>query len=309
MRASAMTAGHRAARTTAMRRALAAIGPRAIVRNGSTAMIAPPAKSVPTRHAAATAIVARRRAFPTGSSATRSPMPRATAMARSGRSSRAAKVFAKTVTGRVAIVLTATVRKASENLAATRSFRAAHRIAVRARISEIDLSAAIPSRGRSAMRARATMRVLPVRRAMARGISTSRALTNRVTTSPASVATSARVFRSRVKIAPSSIVRSLTVLAKAATTARSSIVRVRSAMPGRSIRATKRDHQMVFQNGRAATTRTTARFSPSARRSGAVAPIASAAPRSAVRRRVRRGKEIRRAHRQGGVAGGPGFAP
>ena len=81
-------------------------------------------------------------------------------------------------------------------------------------------------------------------------------------------------------------------------------------MPGRSIRAVRRDRQMVFQNGRAATMRTTARFSPNARRSAAVAPIASVSVRGAPSGGAAAArKEIRRAHRQGGVAGGPGLAP
>ena len=97
------------------------------------------AKSAPIRRAAIAAMPARPRDFPTGNSATRNLMHRAMAVARSGPTRRAAKASARTATGRRAIVrivrghrAMATVPVAivpNGNLAATRSFRAARRIA------------------------------------------------------------------------------------------------------------------------------------------------------------------------------------
>ena len=85
--------------------------------------------------------------LPTGNLATRSPIPREKAAARSGPTRRAAKVFAKTATVRVAIGRSAPGRRAMaivpvaigprENLAATRSSRAVRPIVARARISAI----------------------------------------------------------------------------------------------------------------------------------------------------------------------------
>ena len=122
MPASATTADLRAAPMTAMRRVLAVIGPLATVRNGSTETIVPLVRSAPTVPVAGTVTRARRRDFPTANSATRSLMPRAMAMARSGPSSRAAKVFGRMATVRSETVLTAIVRRASGNLAATKKF-------------------------------------------------------------------------------------------------------------------------------------------------------------------------------------------
>ena len=123
--------------------------------------------------------------FPTGNLATRSPIPREKAAARSGPIRRAAKVFAKTATVRVAIGPLAPGRRAMaivpvviglrENLAATRSSRAVRLTAARARIlAPTGRTAAIQSRGRSARIAASAMPVPPV---TARAISTSRALT------------------------------------------------------------------------------------------------------------------------------------
>ncbi len=70
--------------------------------------------------------------------------------------------------------------------------------------------------------------------------------------------------------------RSSSVLGKVARTVRNSIVRVsapKAAATGRNIRAAM---DPAMRIGRAATTRTTARFLPSVRRSAAAAPIASA---------------------------------
>ena len=120
---------------------------------------------------------------PTGNLATRSPIPREKAAARSGPIRRAAKVFAKTATVRVAIGPSAPGRRAMaiapvaiglrENLAATRSFRAARRTVARARILVtvpiVVGIAAIQSRGRSArIAATARIPVRPRRRAQFR---------------------------------------------------------------------------------------------------------------------------------------------
>ncbi len=140
----------------------------------------------------------RPRVSPTGNSATRSPIRRATAMARSGPTRRAARAFAGMATGRKAIVrtgrdrrVTAIVRRVatgrSENSTASGSFRVAHRTGARARISAIVRRAVNPSRGRSAKVA-----IAPIAR---RGrVSTSRASTARATIV---AATSARDFRAR----------------------------------------------------------------------------------------------------------------
>ena len=61
----------------------------------------------------------------------------------------------------------------------------------------------------------------------------------------------------------------------------------KAAAPGRSIRAATRDPLIATPIGHAATTRTTARSSPSVRRSAAAASIASARPTSGVRRGLR----------------------
>ena len=86
----------------------------------------------------------RRDVLPTGNLATRSPIPREKAAARSGPIRRAAKVFAKTATVRVAIGPSVPGRRAMaivpvaiglrENLAATRNSRAVRPTVARARI-------------------------------------------------------------------------------------------------------------------------------------------------------------------------------
>ena len=148
--------------------------------------------------------------LPTGSLATGSPIPREKAAARSGPIRRAAKVFARTATVRVAIGPLAPGRRAMaivpvviglrENLAVTRSSRAVRPIEARARILVtvpiVVEIAAIQSRGRSARIAASAMPVPPVK---VRAISTSRALIARATTA---VARSVRAFRVRARIGP-----------------------------------------------------------------------------------------------------------
>ena len=228
------------------------------------------------RRAASATMRVRRGVLPTGSLATGSPIPRAKAAARSGPTRRVAKGFAKTATVRVAIGPSAPGRRAMaivpvviglrENLAVTRSSRAVRPIEARARILVIVPIvveiAAIRSRGRSVRIAASAMPVPP---AKVRAISTSRALTDPATTA---AARSVRASRVRARIA-----RNSTVLA-----------RDRQAAPtGRSIRAVKR-----VTIGRAARTRTTARFLQNAPPSAAVAPIASASLNSTSARRSRR---------------------
>ncbi len=194
-------------------------------------------------------------------------------MAKSAPIPRAAKVFAKTATGRAAIARTARGRRAtatgpSESLAATKnSPPVAPPTAARARISAIGRSAAIPSLGRSAGAVQIARNAIRVRLATARGISTNRVLTSPVTISRATIAPPATVRSASV---PNSIVPARTV--------RNSTVRVsaRKAAPtGRNIRAASR-----VRIGRAAKTRTTAGSLPSVRRSAAVAPIGSVRPSS-----------------------------
>ena len=124
--------------------------------------------------------------------------------------------------------------------------------------------AAIQSRGRSA---RIAASAIPVPPATARAISTSRALTARATTA---AARSVRAFRVRARIARRRSRRNSTVRAR---DRRSRAPAPKAAPTGRSIRAAKR-----VTIGRAARTRTTARFLQNARRSAAAAPIASAQP-------------------------------
>ncbi len=165
--------------------------------------------------------------------------------------------------------------------------------AVRARISAAGIAAAVhgdrgdskPWQKRDAVRP-ITSDAIRVRRAMAREILTSRVSTSRVMTSRARivVATSARVFASREDaqgIVP--------VLSVRAMIGRNSTVRangLRAAPTGRSIRAAKGVSPIV----RAATMKTTARYSPNARPSAAAAPIASASRTSRSARRGRRAK-------------------
>ncbi len=289
--------------------ARAAIGPLPIVL--PVAM----ARSVRTPRAARGA---RRRASPSGNSATRSPMRRVTAVARSGPIRRAAKVFARTATGRRGIAPIVRAHRAmatgpaaigrTESSTATGNSPAALRIADRARnLATVIASAtrgiaAIQSRGRNAMPVRPTMSdAIPARPAMARGVSTSRsstgrALTNPVTTNRGTTAAARNVrgFRARAAIVrkvtarfangpnsidPVTIVRSS--IGPAATTTPEE---PKAAGIGRNIRAA-----IAVPIGRAATMRMTAGSSPSARPLAAAAPIANARPRSAVRR-VRRVK-------------------
>ena len=214
--------------------------------------------------AAATATPVRPRALPTRNLAT------------NGRTRRAAKVFARMATGRRESARTVRDRPAmaigpSGNSAATRNSRAARRIvvaatasatpAIVARAGNSATTAAAKSHGRSA-------RII-VRRAMAGAISTNRAPTSPVTTgrvTTAAATTSVRGFRGRARIV------------------RNSIVHARGTTPGRSIHAAKGDRPIVIPTARAATMKKTARYSPSARPSADVAPIASAIRKSAVRR-------------------------
>ena len=102
--------------------------------------------------------------LPTGNLATRSPIPRAKAAARSGPIRRVAKVFAKTATVRVAIGRSVPGRRAMaivpaaiglrENLAATRNSRAVRPIVARARI----LAIARPRRFKAVAEARGSRR-------------------------------------------------------------------------------------------------------------------------------------------------------
>ena len=235
--ASATATIVRRAGTLATRRARAAIGRLLAVRHAVTMVksvrssrvkIVAVAKSARSRRAATVRILIAttvRRAgiaraplgiatmrvrldvLPTGNLATRSPIPREKAAARSGPTRRAAKVFVKTATVRVAIGRSVPGRRAmaivpaaigpSENLAATRSSRAVRPIAARARISAP--TAAIQSRGKSARIAASAIPVPPV---TVRAISTSRALTARATTA---AARSVRDFRVRARIARNSI--------------------------------------------------------------------------------------------------------
>ena len=222
--ASATATIVRRAGTLATHRARAAIGRLLAVRHAVTMVksvrssrvkIVAVAKSARTRRAAtARTLIATtvRRAgiatmhvrldvFPTGNLATRSLIPREKAAARSGPTRRAAKVFVKTATVRVAIGRARPPRdgdrprgdRPEENLAATRNSRAVRPIADRARISAP--TAVIRSRGKSARIAASAIPVPPV---TVRAISTSRALTGRATTA---AARSVRDFRVRARIA------------------------------------------------------------------------------------------------------------
>src|SRR5439155_14861693 len=199
---------------------------------------------------------ARLDVFPIANLATRSPMPREKAAARSGPIRRVAKVFVKTATVRVAIGPSVPGRRAMaiapvatglrENLAGTRNSRAVRPTVAPARI--LGQAGVIRSRGRSE---RIAVSAIPVPRAMVRAIWTSRALIDPATNA---ASRSVRAFRVRARIA-----RNSTVLAKGP----------KAAPTGRSIRAVKR-----VTIGRVARTRTTARFLQNVRRSAAAAPIA-----------------------------------
>ena len=189
----------------------------------STGTIAPRGEKRPYTPRGDRAMPARPRGFPTGNSATRNLTHRAKAAARNGPIRRAAKASARTATGRADAKeiartapgrrVTATVRAVivpSGNSAATRSFRAARRTAVRARILAAGIATAVPviaaiqSRGRSVTPARPiTPDAIRARRATAPEVSTSRVSKSRVMTSRARIgaATSARGFRVHARIA------------------------------------------------------------------------------------------------------------
>ena len=121
---------------------------------------------------------------PIGNLATRSPTPRERVAARSGPIRRVAtgrRAIGPTARGRRATMIARAAIGPNENSAATRSSpRAAHRTAVRARISAAGPTgvqiAASPSRGRNATRLRPIMPdAIRARPAMAHAISTSRA--------------------------------------------------------------------------------------------------------------------------------------
>ncbi len=269
------------------------------LRHASTVMTVPAAtpKSARTQHVAIvrtitattarrTAIATRavrRRASRTRNSVTSGPTPPGTAAGRSDPIRRAAS-------GLIPIV-----RRARENLAATKSSLAAPQIGARARISVVvrivararilvaARTAANQNRGRSATLLRPiTPDATRAPPATAPEISTNPVTTNRVTTA---AAMSVRTFRACARIVPRGIVPkviarfgngpSSTVPARIV---RNSSVRVKGAAPGRSIRAADRGLSIATPTGRAATRRTMLRFSPSVRRSAAAAPIGSARP-------------------------------
>jgi pseudouridine synthase len=321
----------------ATRRVRAATGRLAIVRRARIFVRATivAAKSAPTRRAASVATRVRRSVSPSENSATKNPMRRATVTARSGPIPRAAKVFGKTA-GRRAIARIVRDRRGmaigpaaivrSENLAATRSFRAARRIAtatVGIAAATVGIARATVGIARATVGIAARARILATVRPAAnpsRGKSAKRVLlihvppavsTNPVTTSRAAtaVATSVHVSRARAtiaqrvsvpvatglfpivrsgsgrsSIAPGRTVRSSTApagTAKAALGIATATLGVPKAAPtGRSIHAATNGLPADLATGRAATTRTTARFLQSVRRSAAAAPIASASPNS-----------------------------
>ena len=222
----------------------------------------------------------RRRASKTRNSVTSGPTHPGTAARRSDPMRRAAS-------GLIPIV-----RKARENLAATKSSLAARRIATatggigaRARILVAGIAratrgiAAIQSPGRSAMHRRPiTPGVIPAHHVMAREVSTSPVMTKRV---PRGID---RFGSGPNSTAPARIVRNSSVRAGIARAT------LEGVAPGRSIHAVNRDLSIAMPIGRAATTRTMLRFSPSVPRSAAVAPIASARPISTNAHRVRRAR-------------------
>ena len=264
----------------ALRARISAAARSGLTRRAQAVAINVPTLLAETRRAGIVAMRAPPHVLPTGNSATRSPTPRATAAARSGLTRRVAKGSAKTAT------------VPTGNSAATRSFRAARRIAavparasatgrIVARISA--RTAANPNLGRSAMRVRPTTpAAIRARPATAREISKNRVLTNRVTNV---AAMTGRGFRVHARIVPRETVRVSIARAKRAAIARNSIAPAKTATPGRSIRVRR-----PVTIARAATTRTTARFSPSARRSAAVAPTANA-NRTSGARHVPRGRK------------------
>ncbi len=173
---------------------------------------------------------------------------------------------------------------------ATGNSRVGRRTAVRARILAAGRiaapTAAMQSRGRSAMLRHPIMSAAIPDLATARGNLTSPATTSPVTTSHGmiGVAKSVHVFRVRARTVPAAtahFANGPNSIARARI-ARNSTVRAkdpRAVRVGRSIRAAT-----AMPIGRGATTRMTARSSPSVRRSAAVAPIVNGFPTNAVRR-------------------------
>src|SRR5260370_17227860 len=166
------------------------------------------------RRVANVAMPVRRRASKTRNSVTSGPTHPGTVAVRGGLTRRAAKVFARMVTGRrgigpMGVVLT-------ENLAAIRNSREVRRIATAtggitgatggtaARAGLLGPPAAIQNPGRSATLLRRTMpAAIPAHHVMAREVSTSPVTTSRVmTAAPISV----RAFRARARIVPTGIV-------------------------------------------------------------------------------------------------------
>ena len=185
---------------------------------------------------------------------------------------------------------TVTVRNAKGPMATGRkasgSFLVARWIVARERNSAIARIGAQRSRGRSATQVRA----IHARRAMAHGNSTNRASTVRVTeatnvrasrvraTTIRTVAHGASTSQNsivRVATVPNSIVRGKIARTARSSAARAKPDRIHDRRLGRNIRAANAA-TIGFLIGRGAITRTTARFSPSGRRSVAVGPIASA---------------------------------
>jgi len=238
-----------------------------------------------------TGMSVRLRLFMTGNSAIGSLMRREmAAVVRSGALSREVMVSRGTVTGREEIDRTlrdrramATGGKAKKDSMARRNFRAVAVaiIAVtresvsRARILAAVRIAASPSRGKNGMRARSiTPDATRVGRAILPGISRSVAMTSRATTS--------RVISGAAKIGRTS--RGLARIGTG-TVVPEPIAHLEIAEPpGRIIHVANRDRSIAMPTGRVVTTRMTARFSPSVRRSVAVALIANGRPRSGVLR-------------------------
>ena len=219
--------------------------------------------------------------LPTGNLATRSPIPREKVAARSGPIRRAAKVFAKTATVRVAIGPLAPGRRAMaivpavigprENLAATRSSRAVRPIAARARILVIARSWS--DRGDSK----------PWQKREDRGERDSRPARDGARNFDKPRFDRPRDDRGGEERPRFSRSREDRPTGSPKFDRPRADDRAKAAPTGRSIRAAKR-----VTIGRAARTRTTARFSQNVRRSAAVAPIASARPNSKSARRSRR---------------------
>ena len=204
---------------------------------------------------------------------------------------------------------TAMLRNASENSAATKSFRAA---AIATNVGRARNMAAVrigiriggrPEPGRSATQVRPIIAVaIRVRRATTPKTLKSAAMTSRAMTSRGTHAAvrNVHVFRARARIGRIIQLESARIESGRSSSARGKIA-ASGEMTGRSIRAANRVRSNETPTGRAGTTRTRVRFSPSVRLSEVAAPIASDRPRNAARH-GRPAKKIRRAHRQGCVA-------